>query len=33
VVVSKMELYELLRKADSAEVDFLREACARSPRR
>jgi putative transposase len=25
VVVSKMELYELLRKADSADVDFLRE--------
>jgi hypothetical protein len=25
VVVSKMELYELLRKADTADVDFLRE--------
>jgi putative transposase len=25
VVVSKMELYELLRKADGADVDFLRE--------
>ena len=25
MVVSKMELYELLRKADSADIDFLRE--------
>jgi transposase-like protein len=25
VVVSKMELYELLRKAEGADVDFLRE--------
>jgi transposase-like protein len=25
VVVSTMELYELLRKADGADVDFLRE--------
>jgi putative transposase len=25
VVVSKMELYELLRKADGADIDFLRE--------
>ena len=25
MVVSKMELYELLRKADGADVDFLRE--------
>ena len=25
MVVSKMELYELLRKADGADIDFLRE--------
>jgi hypothetical protein len=33
VVVSTMELYELLRKAEGADVDFLREGCAPSPRR
>jgi hypothetical protein len=33
VVVSKMELSELLRKADGADVDFLREGSAPWPRR
>jgi hypothetical protein len=33
VVVSKMELYELLRKADGADVDFFVKGFARSPKR
>jgi hypothetical protein len=33
VVVFKMELYELLRKADGADIDLLREGCGPWPRR
>ena len=33
MAVTTMDLLELLRKADGADVDFLREACGCSPRR